>query len=245
MPTTYTERWANNMADIAGQIGKSMAEKKRKREMDLIAQEVAEQYGLEGIDSAEELKMALTLRSSDMERQLKQAQIQRALREPPPVDEEGLTPYQRRQLELSSRREERLSQPRARTMTPLQELQAEKLKRELAAEVAAQTSEPLPEEVTKLDAKIQANNVEIAKGNKYRGWDWLEENIAKKFPSAVTTYKDYNKGFQAERDVLAAKPTQTVTPKVAEAKYIPGRVYAGLRYKGGDPNNEANWEPAR
>ena len=224
---TARERWEAQMGNSIAEIARAMGEKKRKREMDLIAQEVAEQYGLEGIDSAEELKMALTLRSSDMERQLKNAQIQRALREPPPVDEEGLTPYQRRQLELSAKREERLSQPRARTMTPLQELQAEKLRRELAAEVAGQSADSDPA-IAAIDEQIAKAREAIAKGNRRPGPDAFNDWTAKTFPKiggVEPTYEDQLSELNTRKRKLtngaepnAAPYAQPVRPQVAAPK---------------------------
>lgn len=105
------------MLDAFGQMNAAIAERKKKRERDAIAAELAQQYQLQGVDTAEELKMAMELEDWQTKRKYQQAQTQRALREPAlrsvPRDEEGLTPYQRKQLELSLKREERLSQPRA------------------------------------------------------------------------------------------------------------------------------------
>ena len=82
MPTSYMERSMSQFGDIAAQIARGVRTSQEKKKRDRIAQELAAQYGLQGVDDMDELKLALEMERANADKRHKEALIQRALREP-------------------------------------------------------------------------------------------------------------------------------------------------------------------
>ena len=82
MPTSYMERSMSQFGDIAAQIAKGVRTSQEKKKRNRIAQELAAQYGLHGVDDMDELKLALEMERANADKRHKEALIQRALREP-------------------------------------------------------------------------------------------------------------------------------------------------------------------
>ena len=71
------------MMDAVGELNKALAERKRKREHDAIAAQMASQYPeFQGVDSMDELNARLKLDEAMSQRMHRDAMTQRALREP-------------------------------------------------------------------------------------------------------------------------------------------------------------------
>ena len=212
---TARERWEAQMGNSIAEIARAMGEKKRKREMDLIAQEVAEQYGLEGIDSAEELKMAMALQEFISNRDYKKAMADAAKNKgtsgPGYVQTEYgmMTPYQAASLSMRAPEQPENPDPLGLIWNGKQYVKA--------PEEYIEKQKKIPEieaEVAELQAHVDAKNEHI-------GPDWL---------GLGASSSSQLKKKQAERDALKKSLTPVASPNRAltiyKSKVPPGAVVA-------------------
>ena len=121
MSSRSEREWQAAMGAVQN-FGSVLHSQMEKRKKDEIARELAARvYPDKNIRSAEELAMQIKLDEAMDQRKYRQALTEKAERQPvartsarPEIGEDGLTPYQRMQLEISRSREERLSNPAPR-----------------------------------------------------------------------------------------------------------------------------------
>ena len=107
-------RWqqdTQNMFSAFNTLANVMRQEQDKKKKDAIAREIAARmYPEEDIDSHAELEMKMKVDEAMANQNYRQVMTQKALQPPANmVGEDGLTPYQRMQLDLSRQREDRIA----------------------------------------------------------------------------------------------------------------------------------------